>query len=258
MSKIYNLLNLKDYITLVGTSLGIIALILGIVGGRSFVSLGFFLITIALGFDLLDGYVARKTNTVNEIGKELDSLSDSLTFGVVPAMLTYQAFNTGGWYDIVLIFGSILFALAGILRLARFNISTIGGYTGLPTPLSAFLLINYFYANYFYAFAMGGGGLSGLMYPFPIIWYYFTPFYLMMIGWFNITTYMSFKEKDKLVYIVFLVVAPACPILGIIGLLNPNFILSITVSFFFVCSVIIELAYICYGFYWNFKKERRE
>ena len=78
--KIPQLLKLKDYITLIGTSLGIIALICACIGTRAIISLGFFLISISTGTDMIDGYIARKTNTVNELGRELDSLSDSLTF----------------------------------------------------------------------------------------------------------------------------------------------------------------------------------
>lgn len=210
MSSIPKLLKLKDYVTLIGTSLGIIALVCACIGSREFLSLGFFLISIALGVDLIDGYIARKTNTVNEIGRELDSLSDSLTFGITPAILTFQAFKMGGIFDIFIIIGAIFFAFGAILRLARFNISEVSGYTGVPTPVSALLIIAYFYTNYFYAFAMGA---------FLEIASYLIPFVMILIGWFNITTYISFGEKDKTIYLTFIIVAPLCPILGIIGIL---------------------------------------
>ena len=143
-----SLLKLKDYVTLVGTTIGIIALICGSFGTREAISLGFFLISITLGTDLIDGYIARKTGTVNEMGKELDSLSDSLTFGIVPAVLTFQAFKTGSFYDYFLLIGSICFALGALLRLARFNILKDPGYTGVPTPVSCLLILEYFYINY--------------------------------------------------------------------------------------------------------------
>jgi len=245
MSSIPKLLKLKDFITLIGTSLGIIALICGCMGSREFLSLGFFLISIALGVDLIDGYIARKTNTVNEIGRELDSLSDSLTFGITPAILTFQTFKMGGIFDIVIVIGAICFALGAILRLARFNISEVSGYTGVPTPVSALLIIVYFYTNYFYAFAMG---------DFLEIASYLIPFILILIGWFNITTYISFGEKDKTIYLIFIIVAPLCPILGIIGILNPNFLTSIILSIFFLCSFLLGIAIIIRGFLLQFKK----
>ena len=91
------LLKLKDYITLIGTTLGILALICALMnayyGIRELLSLGFFFISLSVGTDMVDGYIARKTKTMNEMGKELDSLSDSLTFGIAPAILIFQAFR---------------------------------------------------------------------------------------------------------------------------------------------------------------------
>jgi CDP-diacylglycerol--serine O-phosphatidyltransferase len=257
MSKITKLLKLKDYITLTGTTLGFIALVCATIGTREFLSLGFFLCTITIGTDLMDGFIARKTGTVNKIGIELDSLNDSLTFGIAPALLTFQAFKTGTIYDYVLMGGSIIFALGGILRLARFNISEEEGYTGVPTPLSGLFLINFFYANYFFAFAMGGGGDSGLIYPFPMISNILIPFLLIIFGWFNITTYITFGKKGKNVYKLFLL-APLCPILGIIGILNPNFLLSMIVSLFFFGSLLIELIYILSGFWIKYRQGREK
>lgn len=243
-NKIPQLLKLKDFITLIGTSLGIIALICACLGTRATLSLGFFLISISTGTDMIDGYIARKTNTVNELGKELDSLSDSLTFGIAPAVLTYQSFKTNSLFDIVLIIGAICFAIGAILRLARFNLSNIPGYTGVPTPISALLLIVFFYANYFYAFGMGG-----ITYPFLEIASYLIPFIMIMIAWFNITTFISFGEKDKTIYIVFLILAPFCPIFGIIGVLNPNFLVSMIVSVFFLSTFLFALIFIFRGFF---------
>jgi CDP-diacylglycerol--serine O-phosphatidyltransferase len=226
-------------VTLIGTTIGIIALVCGSFGHRDAISLGFFLISITLGTDLIDGYIARKTKTVNEMGKELDSLSDSLTFGIVPAVLTFQAFKTGTVYDYFLVIGSICFALGAILRLARFNILADPGYTGVPTPVSCLLMISFFYINYFYALAYGGS-----MIPFVDLAYYFVPFLLIFIGWLNITTYIKFSEKGKIVYIAFILLAPLSPIFGIIGILNPTPIVSITVSIIFLVFFILLLGWV--------------
>lgn len=238
-STIPSLLKLKDYVTLVGTTLGIIALICGSFGHRDAVSLGFFLISITLGTDLIDGYIARKTKTDNEMGKELDSLSDSLTFGIAPAILSFLAFKTGTYYDYILVIGCICFALGAILRLARFNILADPGYTGVPTPVSCLLTISYFYANYFYALAYGG-----LSIPFLDIAYYFAPIFLILLGWLNITTFIKFSEKGKIVYIMFILLAPLSPIFGIIGILNPSFIVSITVSIVFLVFLILLFSWV--------------
>jgi len=241
------LLKLKDYITLVGTSLGIIALVCACIGHPDLLSLGFFLVTISLGTDMIDGYIARKTNTVNEMGKELDSLSDSLTFGIAPAVLTYQSFKTNTLFDIIIIAGAICFAIGAMLRLARYNITESPGYTGVPTPISALLMVTFFYTNYFYSFAMGDfWGISS----------YIVPMIMILIGWFNITTYIHFGEKDKATYILFIIVAPLCPIFGIIGVSSPNFLISMIVSIFFLCSFLILIISILRGFFLYVKTKK--
>ena len=253
-STIPSLLKIKDYVTLTGTTIGIIALICGSFGARDAVSLGFFLISITLGTDLIDGYIARKTGTVNEMGKELDSLSDSLTFGIVPAVLTFQAFKTGTIYDYILVIGSICFALGAILRLARFNIVADPGYTGVPTPVSCLLMIGYFYSNYFHAFALGG-----LHYPFLDFSYYFVPFLLIFIGWLNITTHIKFGEKGKIVYVIFILFAPLSPIFGLIGILNPTPLVSITVSIIFFLLFILLFGWVLlHSFILNLLAKRKK
>jgi len=213
MSSIPKLLKLKDYATLLGTTIGLVSLIFAGIGTRYTVTFGFFLISLTLGTDLLDGYIARKTGTVNEIGRELDSLSDSLTFGIVPAILTFQAFKTGGLYDLVLMIGCIIFALGSILRLARFNISTNAGYMGVPTPITALEMIVFYFANYFYAATN-----DGLADPFPSIAYYSIPAFLILFGWLNITTHLKYREKGKSFYYMVILIAPIVPVFGIVGL----------------------------------------
>lgn len=249
MSSLPKLLKLKDYITLTGTSLGIAALISGIIGGLGLVSLGFFLLSLTLGTDLLDGYLARKTGTINEIGKQLDSLSDSLTFGIAPAILTFEAFKTGTWFDIPLGIGSACFALGAILRLARFNISEQPGYIGIPTPLSGLFLIVFFYANYFLIIAIGE---SSLPIPSTII----ISIFMVLFAWFNITTHISFKEKGKTIYILFIVLAPLCPFFLILNVVNISLgiiEISFASSYFFFCACLIEIVFIIFGFYMKYK-----
>ena len=97
------------------------------------------LIFVAAIFDALDGLVARLTNSSSELGVELDSLSDIISFGAAPAFLLYKtyfySFNTWG------IIISSLPLVAGGFRLARYNIQVVGFeksfFLGLPIPSSA-------------------------------------------------------------------------------------------------------------------------
>jgi len=115
------------------------------------------------------------------------------------------------------------------------------------------MLITYFYANYFYAFARGD-----LNYPFPEISSYLIPLILALIGWFNITTFIHFGEKDKIIYIIFIIFAPLCPIFGIIGISSPNFIVSSIASIFFLSAFLLGFILIIRGFIMYLIKGRME
>ena len=101
-------------------------------------------------FDTADGRVARLTKTQTDLGRDLDSLSDLVTFGVAPAMLVYKWGLTE--FGRIGIFVAGLFVCAGAMRLARFNVlsrreeaaghKTPGKYTlGLSIPAAASVLV---------------------------------------------------------------------------------------------------------------------
>lgn len=93
-------------------------------------------------FDTLDGYLARKLNASSELGKELDSLADLVSFGVAPAFIYYNiAPGNSAWYMLP----SAIVVIASGLRLAKFNLLPSYDYfQGLPTPANAFFLIGLF------------------------------------------------------------------------------------------------------------------
>jgi CDP-diacylglycerol--serine O-phosphatidyltransferase len=91
---------------------------------------GSLLLVFALFFDTLDGRVARLTKTQSAFGLQIDSLADVISFGVAPALLV---FKWSLWQEPSLgLFASFLFAAAGAVRLARFNVLSMGE-TGAPT-----------------------------------------------------------------------------------------------------------------------------
>ncbi|AOT72343.1 CDP-diacylglycerol--serine O-phosphatidyltransferase [Geosporobacter ferrireducens] len=93
-----------------------------------------FLIITAGVLDRLDGQLARKLNVESEFGKELDSLCDLISFGVAPAILMWHLnlMETGA----LGIGATVLFAVCGASRLARYNISEFEGvYMGIPITL---------------------------------------------------------------------------------------------------------------------------
>lgn len=99
------------------------------------------LILIAAIFDRFDGKIARKFGVETEFGKEFDSLSDLISFGVAPSLLIWKLLlDQAGINGIIVTF---LFILAGAVRLARYNITKFDGfYIGLPITLcGAFLAL---------------------------------------------------------------------------------------------------------------------
>jgi len=100
----------------------------------------------ALACDILDGRIARMTNTTSDFGMELDSLSDLVSFGMAPGIMMYMlVLKTMGKIGIAI---AILYVLCCALRLARFNVLAQSGevqkhFVGLPTPASAGVIISF-------------------------------------------------------------------------------------------------------------------
>ena len=96
-------------------------------------------IVVAAVFDILDGRAARMTGNVSRFGAEYDSIADTVSFGVAPAVLAFYAghFADLGWAGWVLAF---VYTACGSLRLARFNVQSgryQGRFDGLPSPAAA-------------------------------------------------------------------------------------------------------------------------
>ncbi len=106
-------------------------------------------IAIAAVIDFLDGFVARMFNASSEMGKQLDSLADAVTFGVAPSMIFYQFLRlsfsreeNGIEVSMLWLVPAFIFAAAGAYRLARFNIdnSQQYGFKGVPIPAAGLLV----------------------------------------------------------------------------------------------------------------------
>lgn len=102
----------------------------------------YILIGIAALCDFLDGAAARALHAYSALGKELDSLSDLVSFGVAPGMLIYNTLlsvSESGWISYL----AILIPVMGELRLARFNIDDrqTTSFLGLPIPANAIFWI---------------------------------------------------------------------------------------------------------------------
>ncbi|MEO6316551.1 MAG: CDP-alcohol phosphatidyltransferase family protein [Chitinophagaceae bacterium] len=106
-------------------------------------------IAIAAFIDFLDGFLARLLHACGEMGKQLDSLSDIVSFGVAPAVilfqflrLSYMQQQNGIEINIAWLLPAFIFACAGAYRLARFNIDTTQtfGFKGVPIPAAGLVV----------------------------------------------------------------------------------------------------------------------
>lgn len=109
------------------------------------------LIFLACAFDFFDGFSARLLKVSSPIGKELDSLADAVTFGVLPGIIIYQLLRKAlphqniPLLDIHPAFIALLIPVFSALRLAKFNIDTrqSDSFIGVPTPTNALLVASF-------------------------------------------------------------------------------------------------------------------
>ena len=133
-------------------------------------------------FDMFDGRIARMTKTQSDFGMQLDSLADTVSFGVAPAVIMYQwSVDQLGYLGMLC---CAFYTICGIIRLARFNVieirsqysdkqeeSSSNFFTGLPIPVPAALIAGIIITSYkmsidqniltpdFFAFILVGLGL---------------------------------------------------------------------------------------------------
>jgi CDP-diacylglycerol--serine O-phosphatidyltransferase len=135
-------LNLKSQIPNAFTLLNLLSGVVGIVwvlNGN--VLSGAYFILISAGLDFFDGFAARILKVPSEIGKQLDSLADLVSFGVLPGFVLFQMVreqSTVDWYPYL----TLIVPLLSAYRLAKFNIDTRQSdqFIGLPTPANALFL----------------------------------------------------------------------------------------------------------------------
>jgi archaetidylserine synthase len=143
-----------DLISLVNASFGFLAVLM-VTRGNLIFAANFMLLAVI--FDSVDGWVARKTKRVDRLGfgKNIDSLSDVISFGVAPGMLLYSACAS---YSIqyINIIVALLIVICGILRLSRFNVLADSSdvpsgdkFVGLPIPITALILGSFYLSGMF-------------------------------------------------------------------------------------------------------------
>ena len=141
---------LPNLITLFNLFLGCIATLL-LIENNLEVKNVFIITVICLILDYLDGYIARKLNAKSDVGIQLDSLADLVSFGLVPGILLYNMINEAPSSSVGSISSSFypflgfIITLSSAYRLARYNTrkSTSKFFKGLPTPANAVLIFSF-------------------------------------------------------------------------------------------------------------------
>jgi CDP-diacylglycerol--serine O-phosphatidyltransferase len=210
---------LPHLITTAGLFFGFYAIVQAFAGKPDHAAVG---IILAICFDAIDGRVARLARSTSRFGGEYDSIADTVSFGVAPAMLAFAAGNLHtlgrtGWVM------SFLFTACAALRLARFNVAPSryrGRFEGMPSPAAAGIVAS---TQLFVSFLRDHGVAVSV--PESAIAGGMAILGLLMV---SAIPYRSFKEVDlrhsygTLVFVVFaiaLVVQEPSVSLFIVGLL---------------------------------------
>lgn len=140
--------HLADFFTLGNAACGVGAVFFAMLYMASQLPFHFYaaaaLAPAAFIFDVLDGRIARARHEHSPLGRELDSLSDVISFGMAPAALGFAAGLQGGWDVAALVY----FVCCGVSRLARYNVTaeSLSGdsgkvkyFEGTPIPTSVLL-----------------------------------------------------------------------------------------------------------------------
>jgi len=95
-------------------------------------------------FDFLDGFSARLLNVKSEMGKELDSLADVISFGFLPGVVMFQLITQSNQSTTYLPYVAFLITIFSALRLAKFNIDTRQSedFIGLNTPMNSLFIVS--------------------------------------------------------------------------------------------------------------------
>ncbi len=128
--------NLLTLLNLLSGVIGIIWVLNGdILSGAYFVMIG-------AGFDFLDGFVARLLKVQSDMGKELDSLADVVSFGVLPGIILFMMTKNQTEPESYLPYLTLIVPMLSAYRLAKFNLDTRQSdrFIGLPTPANALFL----------------------------------------------------------------------------------------------------------------------
>jgi len=213
--------HIPNLFTLLNLACGTAAIILTLEGQWRW---AVYLVLVASFFDFLDGFAARMLKAHSETGKQLDSLADMVTFGVLPAVFIYTIFKSnsldqtlGGALHWIMLASVVIVPAFSAIRLARFNTgeSDEPFFLGLPTPAHTL-----FWTGLFWQYMQ-----DGLLFGTPLnqffLWaiMFIMAFHLILPVPMYTLKFKNFRLRGNLIRYLILVLAGVILILtGLAGL----------------------------------------
>ncbi len=221
---IYILPNLFTLAALFG---GFYAVVMAVNGRFDMAAYGVFW---AMVLDSLDGRVARMTNTQSAFGEQMDSLSDMVSFGAAPALISYiwalKGLGRWGWV------AAFVYCACAALRLARFNVNTAvvdkRYFQGLPSPAAAALIAGFIWL-------MTEAGVSGpdALWGVRISWIMFALALYAGLTMVTNVPFYSFKDISMKRSVPFAVIVLIALVIAVINIDPPTVIFLVFVTYGF-------------------------
>jgi CDP-diacylglycerol---serine O-phosphatidyltransferase len=221
---IYILPNLFTLAALFG---GFYAIVMAVNGSFDRAAVGIFC---AMVLDSLDGRVARMTNTQSAFGEQMDSLSDMVSFGAAPALISYmwalQGLGRWGWL------AAFVYCSCAALRLARFNVNTAvvdkRYFQGLPSPAAAALVAGFIWLMTDLGFE-GTDKLWGISIP----WITFTLALYSGLTMVTNVPFYSFKDVSMKRSVPFVVIVLIALGIAVVNIDPPTVIFGLFIAYGF-------------------------
>ena len=170
-------------------------------------ALGALFLFFAAAVDFLDGFLARLLKASSDMGKQLDSLSDVVSFGVAPGMILYQLLRLGYAQkedalstSALLLLPAFLFTCAVAWRLAKFNVSTnqSDSFIGVPSPAAGLVVASFPLIIHLYEAIDANSWLHNLPAPQLLInvWFLYAVILLLAFLMTCNRSFLAIKFKD--------------------------------------------------------------
>ena len=221
------------------TSMNLLCGALGVIFSlRGSLDIAFYLMLAAAVCDFFDGFAARMLNAYSPVGKELDSLADLISFGLLPSLMLHRRLVEGGVTDFWAYIPLIIVVFSA-LRLAKFNVDErqSENFLGLPTPACALWC-----GSLIYAADHGVMSMANLLHDTHLIIISSVVLALLLVS--EIPMF-SFKIKKNSPYnrirIYFVGIVAAIAVATLVLKINWSYIVLITLTAYIVLNLLIAL-----------------